>query len=97
MYKCPRCGLRYVGGQFRGDVHPTQRCGIHGVLCVYVPDKEPVATILTCSITGCEKHPAQTVKIMGRWESVCEDHVQPGWTMQDSMNHMVETLQGRRA
>jgi len=97
MYKCPKCGLRYVGGEYKGQVHPKQRCAIHGVLTVWGGDNKPQATVLTCSIVGCSKAPVKTVRIMGRWERVCTEHNVAGWTAQDSIDHMVETLQGRRA
>jgi hypothetical protein len=97
MYKCPKCGLRYVGGGYKGQVHPRQRCDIHGALTVWGGNPKPKATVPTCSIVGCNKTPVKTVRIMGRWENVCEAHSVEGWTTQDSVNHMVETLQGRRA
>lgn len=96
-YKCPTCGLTYVGSSYQGQVHPSQRCDIHGALTVWAGQARPRATIRACSVVGCDNAPMKTVRIIGRWENVCVEHTVDGWTVQDSVDHMIETLQGRRA
>lgn len=85
-FKCPKCGLRYVGGT------SSKQCWLDGAWTVKTEPValEPVTTI--CTHTNCNKPAVNRVRKLGHWEHVCQDHDNGEWSEQDSITHMVDSL-----